>query len=212
MLYAFEKNFVQLIEPHIKEEYDFNEYYLINKNWMNNYKQVNNFDKIGKKLEEEGLNLSYKGYLKNMNKILKNSEILSLINHINPQKIKNEFEKEGNFSPLTDQTKINSIKEVKDLVCPMEFIAIPEKLFNFFYKNIKQEKYSKNNYKFNILIGDYSLFIQDKTICNIFYAYRYKKTNKNLDIQLLIKYFEENQFYNDIKNFIKEKGFLNYII
>ena len=51
LLCAFEKNFVQLIEPHIKEEYDFNEYYLINKNWMNNYKQVNNFDKICKKLE-----------------------------------------------------------------------------------------------------------------------------------------------------------------
>ena len=55
----------------------------------------------------------------------------------------------------------------------MEFILVPEKLFNFFYKNINKEKYSKNDYKFNILIGDYSLFIQDKNISKIFYAYRY---------------------------------------
>ena len=46
LLYAFEKNFKELMKIHIKDEYDINEYYLINRNWINMYKNNYNFENL----------------------------------------------------------------------------------------------------------------------------------------------------------------------
>ena len=211
LLYAFEKNIIQLIKSHIKEEYDFNEYYLINKNWIEYYKRINNFKNLSQILDDKGFNLSYNGYLINLKTIVNDNQILSLIDQINPQNIKGNLDNEDNFYPSIGQNKLNIIEE-KDLTCPIEFILVPEKLFNFFYKNIENTKYKKNDYKFNILIGDYSLFIKDKKLPNFYYAYKFNEKNYNLEIQFLLKYLIEEKFYNDVKNLIKGKGLFNYII
>ena len=63
LIYSFEKEIGNLIESSIKEEYDFNEYYLINNELMELYKKIFNFDEIKKRIERYEEKYSYKGYL-----------------------------------------------------------------------------------------------------------------------------------------------------
>ena len=65
LLYANEKNINNMLKTNIKDEYDFNEYYLINKQWIENFKYKCSYKIISKKLDEMNLNLSYKGYVLN---------------------------------------------------------------------------------------------------------------------------------------------------
>ena len=119
---------------------------------------------------------------------------------------------ESNFFPSNNQINLGEMKEMKDYCCPTEFVLVPENLFNKFYNKIdKSEKYTKDDYKFNILIGDNVLFIQDKKIKNIFYTYTFVKDN-NLEIRFLFKYNKEEEFYKEVKKYIKDKGFNNYLI
>ena len=46
----------------LKDEYDFNEYFLINRNWIQKYKDLNNFNTISQILDNENNQFSYKGY------------------------------------------------------------------------------------------------------------------------------------------------------
>ena len=65
LLYANEKNINNMLKSNIKDEYDFNEYYLINKQWIEDFKKKCSYKIISKKLDEMNLNLSYKGYVLN---------------------------------------------------------------------------------------------------------------------------------------------------
>ena len=98
------------------------------------------------------------------------------------------------------------------MTCPTEFVLVPEQLFNFFYKEIREENHSKSDYIFNTIVGDNILFILDKTVKNIFYAYILDKNNMKLQIGFIFKYYKYEQFFADIKNFIKGKDFINFII
>ena len=74
LLYAFEKEFIQLMKSPIKDEYDVNEYYLINKNWINLYKTEYYHNYICPHLnsvkKQNNKSLSYKGYLINIESII----------------------------------------------------------------------------------------------------------------------------------------------
>ena len=61
-----------------------------------------------------------------------------------------------------------------------------------------------DDYKYNTLIGDNALFIQDKTTKTIFYTF-YQDNNLILNNIFIFK--EEIFFYNEIDQFIKGKGF-----
>ena len=178
LLYAFEKEFIQLMKSPIKDEYDVNEYYLINKNWINIYKTEYYHNYICPHLnsvkKQNNKSLSYKGYLINIESIINyiksTQDFQSYLNEIEKSMNKdiNILSKEGNFIPKFNEQKINENGKVQ---YPIEFILVPEKLFDLFYKGIKASKYKKDDYKYNILIGDNVLFIQNKKHNNIFYSY-----------------------------------------
>ena len=218
LLYAFEKEFIQLMKSPIKDEYDVNEYYLINKNWINMYKTeyyknyfcplLNNIKK------KDNKSLSYKGYLINIKSIINYLKSIqnfqSYLNEIEKSINKNNvLSKEGNFIPKFNELTWNVNQKVQ---YPIEFILVPEKLFDLFYKGIKVIKYKKDDYKYNILIGDNVLFIQNKKHNNIFYSYLLSENSNRLEMSYFFIYKEQNKLYREVREFIKGKDFINYII
>ena len=199
-LYKEEMDIFALFEKNINNEKDMKEYYLINKNWIDIYKEKNNYEKIKEIILKDKKNLNEEEFLR-----------------VNYDKISNEIKdlpenllKEENFKPKCNLNFL-AIDESKNLFCPQEFVLVSDKLFDSLYKEIKNS--NKNNYhKYKTIIGDNVLFIQDKKHDNIFYAFT---KDKNSNIQLcpyLFKYNDKNIFLDDIKNYIQNKGFDNYLI
>ena len=203
-LYKEEMEIFTLFDKNINNEKDMKEYYLINKNWINFYKEKTNYEKIEEKLKSMDIkNLNIEEFIR-----VNYDEISNKIKDL-PE----NFLKEKNFHFLENQLKSSNSKEQNDLSSPQEFVLVPEFLFNLFYKEIiKSNEYKKDEYKYNTIIGDNALFIQDKNYENIFYTFT---KDKNNNIQLpsyFFKYNDKNMFFEDIKNYIQNKGLDNYLI
>ena len=201
-LYIEKLNIFKLFENNINNEKDMEEYYLINKNWIRFYEEQSNYKKIEEKLKSMDIkNLNLEQFLRNNYDEISN-EIKDLIGN---------WLKEENFC-LENELEFSDIKESKDLLCPNEFVLTSEKLFDSLYKEIiKSNKYKKDDYKYKTIIGDNVLFIPDKKHDNIFYAFT--KDENNIDfLSYLLKYNDKNMFFDDIKNYIQNKGFDNYLI
>ena len=220
LLYAFEKHFAQLMNSPIKDEFEVNEYYLINKNWINNYCKTDYYQKyilpLFNGLEKHlDYSLSYKGYLISIEGIIsfltQKTNISSHLKEIKKLIYINidVLSKEDNFFPKFEVKKLSINEKVQ---YPIEFILIPENLFDLFFKVIKSSKYTKDDYKFNALIGSNVLFIQNKKYNNIFYSYLLSENNKRLEMSYLFIYNETKKFFHELREFIKGKDFFNYII
>ena len=206
-LYNEEMNLSALFDKNINinNEKDMKEYYLINNNWMNMFKEDNNYQKIKEIISKDKKFLNEEEFLRvNFNEISK--EIKDL-----PEKLL----KVENFIPRSN-LNFCSIEESKDLFCPQEFALVSVKLFDSFYKEITKKlgKNNKDDYKYKIIIGDNVLFIQDKKHDNVFYAFT-KDKNNNIELcSYLFKYNDNDKkmFFDDIKNYIQNKGFEYYLI
>ena len=201
LLYANEKYFQKLLESPIVDEYDLKNYYLINPNFIEEYKENNEYKKVSEILEAQEYNYSYKGFCFNIDKILEIPQLKKL-------KLKKKQYEEKIFYP--NLNKIKSIKKDKTFNFPDKFILVPKNLFDLLYKNINEDKYSQEDYKYKILIGDGTLFIQNKDKESEFGFYRYIKSYFKIYYYLIFD--EEISFYEDINNSIKGKGLLNYVI
>ena len=140
-----------------------------------------------------------------------NNKISSYINNIETfhNNFNNYLSKEDNFMSQMNENR----DELKDIIkFPIDFILVPENLFDLFFKEIKVTKYSKEDYKFNTLIGDKVLFIQSKQNNSMFYIYFLSANNDNLEISFIFRYLEKTTFFNEVKEYIKGKGFINYFI
>ena len=124
LLKAFEKEFMGLMKMPITDEYDLKEFYLINKNIIEKFKedhawfnQINNIN----------YDFSFKGYIKNMNRIIQINK--NIINNppLNNYQINDKiFKEETNFEP-------NINKLWNKVQYPFEFILVPEYLFDLFF-------------------------------------------------------------------------------
>ena len=213
LLFAFENDFFKLMEKPFDDGYnDIKEYYLINKNWINLYKQnyqslINN---ISNYLNTINLNKKYlyNFFYFNFEELLKDKNVKAIIETINIIKNSN-LEIDSNLYPYIN----NEFKQ------PFEFCLIPEKLFDLFYEEITNKEKTKKDFCFLTLLGDNVLFIQDKSNNNIFYTYIINDNNeyfgekrKDLQMYCVLKYENKNSsFFEDVDEFIKGKGLLNYL-
>ena len=110
LLYAFEKHFIQLINSPIKDEYDINEYYLINKNWINCYKTSFLYHQFIPLIDSMQLSFSYKGYCINIDEIF--SQIL--MNNNNNNVFLNYF---NNIETFYNNNSLNFCKEDNFQMC-----------------------------------------------------------------------------------------------
>jgi len=209
LLFANEQDFNKSLESKIIDEYDTKEFYLINSNWIENYINQNYFKEISNILEELNFDYSYKGFCLNVKNIVKNEKFRKIKKYINVKGNKSNFFMEENFYPNTYNNEFSKIKKIENNVCPKDFSLVPKNLFDLLYREInKSGKYSIDDYKYNTLIGNNTLFIQDKNTNSIFYSF-------NPDENLLLNYIfilnEEISFYNEIFRYIKFKGFEKYI-
>ena len=204
LLYGFQKNFIKLMNSPIVDEFDFKKYYLINRNWIEEFKSLFKFEEISYILDNKKnkYNYTYNGFSKNIKKIIKDFATYSfqlqkfiVLNNTN------------DFYP--EVKKIN--KNQNDLIYPTNFELVPEDLFNLLFKKSKARNLKKDDYSYQVLIGDNVLFIQNKKINNIFYAYTFNK-DSCLEIFCSLKYYDEENFYKDVRKYIKEKGFINFLM
>ena len=147
-------------------------------------------------------NYSYNGFSKNIKKIIKDFATYSF-QHQNFIVLNNT----NDFYP--EVKKIN--KNQNDLIYPTNFELVPEELFNLLFKKGKTRNLKKDDYSYQVLIGDNVLYIQNKKINNIFYAYTFNK-DSCLEIFCSLKYYDEENFYKDVRKYIKEKGFINFLM
>ena len=75
LLYANEKEIQKLLNSYIVDQYDLKEYYLINKNFIDEFMDNNDYTKVKDILDKENYNLSYNGYYFNLNKIMEISKL-----------------------------------------------------------------------------------------------------------------------------------------
>ena len=208
LLYAFEKEFIKLMKKPIEDEYDMNEYYLINEEIIQMFKHEFFYSDICKILQNN-INMSFKGYVKNMPDLLKINEFKKILNYPifdDMQKYNNTFKNEQNF--VAKLTRLNYFNQIQ---LPINFIIIPENLFNLFFNDFTQHSKEKNFFKYNVLMGNDFLSIQKSNINNIFTFYDLNKQNGKLEAICSIKYNLENNFYHDVKYFIIGKTFNNYL-
>ena len=207
LLYAFEKHFYRIFNKYIKDEYDINEYYLINYEWIEKYKNEFYFNLIKKRIDEMKLKFSYKGFVINLDKISQN--FIQIQNVINPDNLnKGFYTDEKNFLP---EFKNEKLFTNNNIYYPNKFVLVNEKLFDLFYEEIKNPQHKKEKYKFNVLIGDSILFIQNQIFNQIFYCYLLSDNN-NFDIYYLFTYNEEQIFYEEVNTFIKDQSLMNYLM
>ena len=208
LIYAFEKNITDLIKSSIKDEYDWNEYYLINKRWIETYKDIFNFNDVKNYLDNKKYEFNYKGYLIHLDDLVERIQKKNFFKSKNYIKEVKKLQSEEEF--LFCNLKELNIENGEDISFPSEFVLVSERIIDVLIKINYKSKDVKENYKYSILIGDNALFIKDKKNKNIFYIYELNKDNI-LDISILFKYKNDFKFYDEIKRFIKDKGIMNYI-
>ncbi len=131
LLYANEKYFQKLLESPIVDEYDLKNYYLINQNFIEEYKENNDYKKVSEILDAQEYNYSYKGFCFNIDNILEIPQLKKL-------KLKKKQYEEKIFYP--NLNKIKSIKKDKTFNFPDKFIFVPKNIFDLLYKNINEDK------------------------------------------------------------------------
>ena len=75
LIYANEKDFDKSLKSNILDKYDTKEFYIINKNWIENYKNQNYFKEIKNILEKLDIDYRYKGFCLNLKNNIKNEKL-----------------------------------------------------------------------------------------------------------------------------------------
>ena len=200
LLYANEKHIQKLLNSSIVDEYEFKDYYLINKDFVDEYKKDKDYKKIFKVLESENYTYSYNGFYFNLDEIIKN-------NKLDNSKVKQKFYDEKKFYPQTKE--IEWPKKNEKINCLDKFILVPENLFSLLYKSVEKANYSKKDYKYKIIIGNKILFIKEKNIKEDFLAYRFE--NEKFKLFYYFSYEEPLDFFKEVEKYIKGKDFQYYL-
>ena len=214
LLYFHEKKMKEKIKKKIKNIYNFKKYYLINKDWLKDYKEYFLYDFIIKKLDEKYQNYSYEKIKVELDNISKN-EIGQIILYLDT-KIPKDLRKNSYFKCKTNEIKmleINGGNTNNDYIqetiepeesntsieIPDEFELINEDIYEllskeeFFYNNIEEDK---DKILYEILFGNNQIIIKNKN----------NENNENNFLNTYLIYIYNNEYQN------KEKYFLKYIL
>ena len=223
VLLHFNEQFIQnKLKKNIKDIYNFKRYYLINNEWLKEYKEFFLFDFVEKKIESEykNKNYSYNRIKHNLNNIVKNN--LGQIKLYSETKLLDNIRKANNLiyqnKPQSIQKEIvRTPKEYEDenkdneetFYIPIEFSLINEDLYRLL---IKEEFFYNLDDKiedimsFDVLIGNNQIIIKNKAAKEN--EEKFKYSNEYL-IYTLKNIKEEN---NKNGNEFSDKFILRYIL
>ena len=236
LMYFNEQLIQKKIKKEIKDIYNFKDYYLINREWIEKYKAFFLYDYIIDKLKDK-LNLennennkySYNKVKYNLDDIAKNK--LSQIRLYSETKLDNNIRDGKELIP--EMSTITIKKQNEDynyiLEIPSNFELINDDIFQL----LKQEQFFynlegiENEIKFRTLIGKNQLIIKNKknregTNNYIFYIDKNLKSNNihknNLEkensfiINYILHYENDKLFLKNLEKIIKKDGLHNFIL
>ena len=193
-----QKNILELASEHIIPEIDYENYYLLNKDW---------FNKIIKIYEPENIYSNDKDIINSIKKVT----------NVNKTKIKiSEFNErikiigdENKFKIVDGSVSLDSNSENK-LNYPANFVLIKENILNDLLKELKISNISHKKYLYPVKFGENLIFIKNnkqesgETIYVCF-------LNENvLQVGIILVYKEKKYFNKEIRKFISNKGGLEY--
>ncbi len=225
LLYLFNEKVIQnKINNKIKNEYDYKTYYLINKEWLDEYKDFFMYDSIIKKLKNK-LNIDNYIYEKdkyNLNDIVKKIGQIRL----NSETIVDEYLRNArNLIPKIKKRKVTEKKDDKEEInqqetdesieyfTPSNFCIINKDVFELLEKEeffFNMDDSVKNIIKFDILIGNGKIIIKNKKMEN-----EGKTINEKLNYSNEYLFYVENKKIKFEKEYDLEKNetfILNYIL
>ena len=211
LLEAFQNDLYKFMKKPIEDEYnDIKEYYLINIHWLEQYKEIykNLFNNIKFILEKYNKNHKYiyHYFYYNFEELIQHEEIQNIINQINNYNLNIDIFKEDNLLPFYN--KDDNYK----LYYPREFILVPEYLFDLIFEGFDKKAKTKEEFKVTALIGDNTLFIQDKNDKKRIYTYIVNDMNKYLINYCIFIFNKATYFFDCVKEFIKGKGMINLLL
>lgn len=192
------ENIIELSNEHILPEIEYENYYLLNIYWYNKILKIYESEE---KYNDEKCIISTIKEVKDITKLNINDK--TELNE-NFKRRKKNFEKEHLFK-TTLYTEENT-----QLQYPINFIPIKENILNGLLRelNISTKIYEK--YLYPIKLGENYAFIKENNKdsgINIFVCY----INENIfEVVAILKYKNENYFNNEIKEYISNKGGLEY--
>ena len=234
LLYANEKIIEKKIKNPIKNKYNFRKYYLINKDWLKEYKEFFLYDFVIKKIEEDpelkDPKYSYKNIIYNLDNIvnkkipqipLGDTEITEKIRNANnlfhkvtSMQIKKEVLIRGKDDIKQETESSQIIFTFVDI--PIEFELVDEEIFNFlmqeeFFINFNDN--IKDQLQYLVLFGNNIVIIKNKNINKSerlkaykeYLIYSEKSLKKNIDKE---ENEQKDSFILDyILNYGKEESF-----
>ena len=191
-----QKNILELSKEHIIPEIDYENYYLLNKDW---------FNKIIKIYEPENIYSNDKDIINSIKKVT----------NVNKTKIKiSEFNER--IKIIGDENKFKTVdgsisfSEKEELKYPTNFVLIKENILNDLLKELKISNISHKKYLYPVKFGENLIFIKNnkpesgETIYVCF-------LNENvLQVGIILVYKEKKYFNKEIRKFISNKGGLEY--
>ena len=171
-------------------------YYLLPKEWIEEYKNKNDYSSITESINPYMSN-SFKGF-----KALLNDKKTfdSIFNGFNKQLNNNE---------------IISTPKIQGICPPNNFIPVKEEIINE-YTSLRFDFYNKNSFLFDIIIGENKIFVLDKNnssniyLClynndqEFFYIKSERKFKQGTDINEMIKNILQNDDEDNITTIYKE--------
>jgi hypothetical protein len=209
LLYANEQELNKLFSSNIIDEYELKKYYLVNKKWIETFKNFINYNQIYNILSKTKQYKNYKGYEKNMEDFYSNENLKNMLVNINniPNNLKNEIKLYPEIN--------NELIENSQIKYPKNFELIPKSLFNLFKQIINIDETNEINQlklKYKVLIGNLNLFIQSNENSNSFYVYGFNNKNKSYSLYGIMNFSKEKDFYIYIETILKQNNFVDYII
>ena len=188
LLYFFERNIKNKIKRDIKDIYNFKKYYLINNNWMKEYKEFFMYDFIKKRLDNEykDSDNSYKKIKNSLDNVVRDkigqirlyneTKLPHFIRNANNLECKNENYLIYIFKDNNQQETLER-EQKENIYTPDDFCIIDEYIYNlliqeeFFYNLDK----IGNKISFDVLLGNNQIIIKNKIDIENNEKYKYSK-------------------------------------
>jgi len=190
LIYVNEKIIIELYSKGI---YDLKNCYLVNKSWIDKFKELFFFNEISNILTIKGIN-TYKSVLKYLQILESSNEISTIKNKINV-----------NTNALIQNDLSTETKNIGESKFPINFVIINDKLRNLI-ENFSNSAISPD---YEISFGISALYIRLKNDLNKIYYYNYNNNSFNLSgiIEVLIP-----ELWKDIYDrHLSKKSFIQFL-
>jgi hypothetical protein len=196
-----QKNILELASEHIIPEIDYENYYLLNKDW---------FNKIIKIYEPENIYSNDGDIINSIKEVTNVSKTKIKISEFN-ERIK-IIGDEDKFKIVDGSVSFEAISnsEKKKINYPTNFVLIKENILNDLLKELKISNNSHKKYLYPVKFGENLIIIKNNKPESGETIYVCFLNESVLQVGIILVYNEKKYFNKEIRKFISNKGGLEY--